>query len=50
MQDKETHHRIIVGKDYYEPLNIEPQVWAYCCMCMCTCYACWDTAGCLLAS
>lgn len=24
-QDKETHHRIIVGKDYYEPLNIEPQ-------------------------
>ena len=25
-QDKETQHRVIVGRDYYEPQGIEPQV------------------------
>jgi hypothetical protein len=25
-QDKETHHRVIVGRDYYEPQGIQPQV------------------------
>jgi hypothetical protein len=26
LQDKETTHRIIVGKDFYEPQGIDPQV------------------------
>ena len=26
LQDKETNHRIIVGKDFYEPQGIDPQV------------------------
>lgn len=26
VQDKETQHRVIVGRDYYEPLGIPPQV------------------------
>lgn len=25
MQDKETFHRVIVGRDFYEPQGIEPQ-------------------------
>ena len=28
LQDKETFHRVIVGKPYYEPFGIEPQVHA----------------------
>lgn len=25
LQDKETHHRVIVGRDYYEPQGVDPQ-------------------------
>ncbi len=25
-EDKESKHRVIVGKEYYEPFNIEPEV------------------------
>lgn len=26
LQDKETQHRVIVGRDYYEPQGVDPQV------------------------
>ena len=34
LQDKETNHRVIVGKDFYEPQGIDPQVRVWVCGCV----------------